>query len=564
MLDSFRVHNFKAFGEKLKEDKEYSPIPLRPITLIFGANSAGKSSCLHSLLFANHAILTGELDVHFPRLSGDSVDLGGFKQFVYKNDISKTIDMEFNFTYDAINKLDESIKNMFLKPKGIKELRVILKIKAIKDSLDSSITPKVDSYTVLCNDVVVLNIKLGKDYDTHWDKYFIEYADISNNKIIGYYKNVEYADFSNNKMIDRYKKINLKVKPHSILPIIFDNDVHVFYEMMKSKLSDSAIFSREQSFESTLSVLINYCNDLIETELSKLIYLGPLRSYPPRHLAFEPMKDVNWFAGGGNAWEFARKDVHVRNQINKWLGSDFLKTKYEIAVKMLIDINEADSLISEALSEIKDLEIKNIIVNNSPHSIGKDRLLNYFLDEDASGIEIDIDWDEEKYKNIILNKLTEHCSPTDELILKDRLSGAIVSHRDVGIGISQILPVLVNSYTSKNKIIAIEQPEIHLHPALQSEMADLFIESSKKRNNIFLLETHSEHLILRILKRIRQTANNELPKGKTPLTPQDVAVLYVKSGENGSNVTEIPVNIDGEFDRPWPDGFFADRAKELF
>jgi predicted ATPase len=116
-----------------------------------------------------------------------------------------------------------------------------------------------------------------------------------------------------------------------------------------------------------------------------------------------------------------------------------------------------------------------------------------------------------------------------------------------------------------NQLIAIEQPELHLHPALQAELGDVFIESALGENkNTFLIETHSEHVILRLLRRIRETAEGELPPGATPLRPEDVAVLYVKPGSEGSEVIELPVNIEGDFDKPWPDGFFPERSKELF
>ena len=61
-----------------------------------------------------------------------------------------------------------------------------------------------------------------------------------------------------------------------------------------------------------------------------------------------------------------------------------------------------------------------------------------------------------------------------QLVLMDKRTGTPVSHRDVGIGVSQVLPVLVSAYASNNKLVAIEQPEIHLHPALQAELATSF------------------------------------------------------------------------------------------
>ena len=151
-----------------------------------------------------------------------------------------------------------------------------------------------------------------------------------------------------------------------------------------------------------------------------------------------------------------------------------------------------------------------------------------------------------------------------DLALIDQRTGVSVSHRDVGLGISQILPVLVHCYAKEREILAIEQPEIHLHPSLQAELTDVFIQSALgEQRNTFLLETHSEHLILRLLRRVRETTDGRLPAGMPPVRPEDVSVLYVQPGENGAEVIEMPVTPDGDFARPWPGGFFAERLEEL-
>lgn len=77
MLTGLRLGNFKAFA-----DTQY--VPIRPLTLIFGANSAGKSSLIHSLLLACHVSETGELDIHRTKVGGESVDLGGFRQYIHR------------------------------------------------------------------------------------------------------------------------------------------------------------------------------------------------------------------------------------------------------------------------------------------------------------------------------------------------------------------------------------------------------------------------------------------------------------------------------------------------
>ena len=79
MISSISIENFKAFGKKQK-------LPIKPITLIFGPNSSGKSSIIHSLLFVQTALQTGKLDVFRTSSGGQSVDLGGFKQYIFKGD----------------------------------------------------------------------------------------------------------------------------------------------------------------------------------------------------------------------------------------------------------------------------------------------------------------------------------------------------------------------------------------------------------------------------------------------------------------------------------------------
>ena len=142
-----------------------------------------------------------------------------------------------------------------------------------------------------------------------------------------------------------------------------------------------------------------------------------------------------------------------------------------------------------------------------------------------------------------------------ELALVDQRTNTVVTHRDVGIGISQVLPVLVAAYGSKNKLLAMEQPEIHLHPGLQAELGDVFIESALgDRQNTFILETHSEHLILRLMRRIRE--------GK--ISADDVGVMYVDPKSAGSLFHELRIDEVGDFIDEWPGGFFEESFHEKF
>jgi predicted ATPase len=140
------------------------------------------------------------------------------------------------------------------------------------------------------------------------------------------------------------------------------------------------------------------------------------------------------------------------------------------------------------------------------------------------------------------------------------------------MGISQVIPILVATSALSSKMICMEQPELHLHPGLQAKLADALFESAISKDNKLIIETHSEHLILRILRRIRETTRGKIgtwpaqlreacPNG---IMPEDVAVLYVEPGAEGAKVRELRIDGQGRFIDEWPNGFFEERFSEEF
>jgi len=150
--------------------------------------------------------------------------------------------------------------------------------------------------------------------------------------------------------------------------------------------------------------------------------------------------------------------------------------------------------------------------------------------------------------------------------LKDHRNGVRVAPKDVGFGISQLLPILVEGLTTAGNstgeeaaLICVEQPELHLHPRLQAHIGDFLIDTAIKRRDCqWMIETHSEALVLRILRRLRE----QHASGGEDWSSL-ISLIYVQPGSTGSSVSEIPITPQGEFGRRWPEGFFAERLEDL-
>ena len=140
--------------------------------------------------------------------------------------------------------------------------------------------------------------------------------------------------------------------------------------------------------------------------------------------------------------------------------------------------------------------------------------------------------------------------------------GEVLGFQDVGSGISYLMPILTSLWASKFSII--EQPELHLHPKLQCELGDVFV-SAFNLGSVSLIESHSEHLLLRILRRIRETTNKYLIPKDLNISHEDISIYYFDPQPNGeTHVKQIRVDRYGELLDLWPGGFFSERDGELF
>ncbi|MBE9543986.1 MAG: DUF3696 domain-containing protein [Proteobacteria bacterium] len=273
-----------------------------------------------------------------------------------------------------------------------------------------------------------------------------------------------------------------------------------------------------------LSALIVGPGELVRDGLKKMCYIGPMREIPPRNFTPEKSPDPSRWSSGLKGWDilYSAEKGFVES-LNRWLtNQDRLNTGYSIEVKRYrkIDVEDPLSLLMSQGIGLEEMDMIQTRINEIPVK--------------------------------------------SRVAIREELTGMELMPQDVGVGISQVLPVIIGALYIKDGLLAVEQPELHIHPALQVAIGDLFISKVQNRGVCFLLETHSEHLILRFLRRIRETGEDSLPPGKDPLQPEQLAVYYVERCQKGISLTQIRVDKDGEFVDHWPKGFFSERAEELF
>lgn len=145
-------------------------------------------------------------------------------------------------------------------------------------------------------------------------------------------------------------------------------------------------------------------------------------------------------------------------------------------------------------------------------------------------------------------------SPYVQILLqRDNVKVNIV---DVGQGMNQALPLVVRANIKReDSIIVLEQPELHLHPAAHGDLMELFAKSAKENNQTFIIETHSENMLLRLRRLI---VENDFG-----FNSDDVVIYWVEDAEiGGQELREITIDEDGVLS-DWPEGVFTEGMKDI-
>ena len=527
MLQSLQLENFKAFGERTR-------IPFAPITLIFGENSAGKSTILQALYLLKQTRESRETGVPLlPRTENGIVDLGSFQEMIFDHDLSKMLSVrietnddreiaiEFGFKRPS---LEEEVRLAQIQIYDRKSAECIAKFQPVDAAEDPEsfwrrmgylpdlsfrdLPPPSKLPIVECvcltkeprywksefewwkkNKAEILN--RIKERKTHLEQSLDHQTDKEKEialRDLGFL-NANYKLLSSNFNLKTYisekhkEKINTGLRVQGFLPdgimTITRNDWITGSHSFIDRQSDDAEF-----FD--VGELTMQAGRTLEQTLDAFFPMGPFRRAPERWYIFRGTspQDVGYRGDLLPDLLFRRRGLVTES--NKWLRQ--LGIGYKLEMKSLGDR-------SRDLFEVRLIDT---------HRKGKE----------------DVD----------------------------------VALPDVGFGISQLLPFIVQSLVSEKRIISIEQPEVHVHPRLQADLGDLLAEAIKEpRQNQFIVETHSEHLILRLQSLVR----------KKKIKPSDISIIYVNRGSEGAESQRLRLDEDGDFIDDWPGGFFPERLLEL-
>lgn len=573
-LSRIEIENFKAIGKR-------QAINLRPITLLFGPNSAGKSTILQALHYVREILERQNPDPD-QTIAGGGIDLGGFKTLVHNHDLDRAITLKL-----VIDLFDEqgserlplnsgaSIEDAMFANLGIRYIvgeNTDLEDYAVLQQVGIGLEvrwsdlregPFIASVSVEMDGEPVVVIKSppqeGRAILTDFNfahpllqpiVYKDDFLPPEEAEALGIEEvpeefegdpfssplGEEIWELSRDLAIETaaMKGHDFRVAVRTKIGALPDPTEPLMSELRdpdieKSELEQST--PRVQGLTALLDELILGPVRIVRDLLKDMTYIGPLREIPARGFRPQLSPDESRWAQGLAAWDllYGDKKGEVIGAVNDWLSrDDKLQTGYRI---------------------------EKVAFRELPVPSPLSTLFERGLKEDDLGE---------------LQELYENLNLRVEIALRDFERGILVAPNDVGVGISQMIPIVVGCVADEIGLLVVEQPELHVHPAIQVGMGDLLISAIDKdratatASRSLLVETHSEHIMLRLLRRIRETAEDELPPGAPSLTPDALSVVYVETFDDNVNFRPLRIDEEGEFIDRWPYGFFDERAEELF
>jgi hypothetical protein len=565
MLRSIQLENFKAFGQR-------TIIPLAPITLIFGQNSAGKSSILQALGLLKQTRQQGDLDaVLLPRVENGLVDLGSFQEMVFDHDLSRELSIRLDMDWQNIghrtiwgNRIRSKLKGLGVRwdfaRRSLSEDVRLVRMHVYEADTDEALA----EFDHIGNAPLQLRRRptfYVKNERPIKSRYLGRARCISISKNSKYWLKTFESIKDNigtvNKTLRRGKAEVEKRLAAQPSPQSEDSEETTFQAPWDEVLSrfeatealDEAIRFYESDF--TLEPFIE------RVARSRVGAVMTLDGIIPIPLRLDMENQEHQEVPTAEEYLFTVLEVPTADDGNEII---------EYGISPWYFAKQAGDHVEEVLRNVFPLgpfrkapERYYIFTGTNPNDVGhRGHLLPDLLFRNPRLVTDTNEWLERLdigYR-VELRPLGPTVKDLFEIRLTDvrRSSPVDVGLLDVGFGISQILPFVVQSLAARNQIITIEQPEVHIHPRLQADLGDLLIEAIKEpRCNQFIIETHSEHLALRLQRRVRE---KKLP-------PKDISVVYISRGPAGATVQPLRLDEEGDFIDDFPGGFFPERLREL-
>lgn len=445
MLTHLHIKNFKAW-------KDTGPIRLAPLTVIFGANSAGKSSLGHLLLALQQTARS--TDRRRALHLGDAtslIDLGTFSDCLHNHDLSQALSFSLGWTLPSRLEVRDPLQG----DKLYRGNHMQLDVELIANSKEQ---PEVGA---LC---YTLSSDRGKTM----------------------------LDASLRR--DKHRKLSL------------DSTVYGFKmaDGRKWPMEEPEKFYRLSDISMARYKNAGFLRDFaLETEsmLERLSYLGPLRNYPQR--IYQWSGDTP--SSVGHMGEYTIAAILAAQAEGRKLNRGPRQRTQDFAQFIAAWLKD--------LGVIHDFSVKPVAQGRKEY----------------------------------------------EVLVQTHAKAPEVKITDVGFGVSQVLPALVQAfYCPPDATVWMEQPEIHLHPQVQAELADVFIsaiqarENGKPRNVQLIIESHSEHFLNRLQRRV---AEGEVQ-------PEDVAIYFCRRAGSATELEALRLNEYGEISN-WPEHLFGDEMADI-
>ncbi|MEX1361671.1 MAG: DUF3696 domain-containing protein [Nannocystaceae bacterium] len=440
MLESIRFKNFKAWADT-------GTVRLAPLTVVFGGNSAGKTSFAQLLLLLKQTAASPDRQrvLHL----GDShalVDLGTFEDVIHRHEVDRSLEIELAWTLPKWLRWEDPYHRENHEADA-------LQLTAVVQQIDQRPTVARLSY----------QIGLG-----------------SSGPRIGMERQPSRGDYKLTSR--RFKAVRQVGRKWPLPPPVR------FYGFPEQTVA----YYQNTAFVADLN---------LETEklFQRIHYVGPLREPPQRVYV----------------WSGERPE-HVGQRGERAIEALLAASGRSLNFKSRQRVTPFQEVVAERLQRMGLVsEFKTV-----PIAEGR----------------------------------KEH-----EVLVRTHPSGPMVRITDVGFGVSQILPVVTECfYVPHSSTVIFEQPEIHLHPRVQADLADLFIdalrarESGSERKIQLLVESHSEHFLRRLQRRIAEQQ----------LRADDVAAYFVEMTPDGAQLRDLEIDDYGNVTN-WPPDFFGDEMADL-